>query len=183
MSQQSHKSRFRARLLRPKQPGEVAGWAFIVLPLQASATLPRRGRTTVAVTMDGHGFEALLEPDGHKSHWMRIDERDLACAGAMIGREAQFEISALQQEPEPAMPSDLAEALAAAPEALATWEATTTVARIDWVHWIVSAKQSRTRTKRIGDACEMLASGKKRVCCFDPSGFYSKAFSAPQADD
>jgi hypothetical protein len=27
----------------------------------------------------------------------------------------------------------------------------------------------------------MLASGKGRVCCFDPSGFYSKAFSAPKA--
>jgi hypothetical protein len=26
-----------------------------------------------------------------------------------------------------------------------------------------------------------LAAGNKRVCCFDNSGFYSKAFSAPQA--
>ncbi len=29
----------------------------------------------------------------------------------------------------------------------------------------------------------MLASGKRRVCCFDPSGFYSKAFKAPQPAD
>jgi len=27
----------------------------------------------------------------------------------------------------------------------------------------------------------MLSAGKKRVCCFDSSGFYSKSFSAPKA--
>jgi hypothetical protein len=27
----------------------------------------------------------------------------------------------------------------------------------------------------------MLASGKRRACCFDRSGIYSKAFSAPKA--
>ena len=88
---------------------------------------------------------------------------------------------AAEQELEPDVPSDLREALHAVPEARATWEKTTTIARIDWIHWITSAKQAKTRTKRIADACDMLAAGKKRVCCFDPSGYYSKAFSAPQA--
>ncbi len=79
------------------------------------------------------------------------------------------------------MPSDLLAALNAAPDARAVWDATTTIARLDWIHWITSAKQAKTRTQRISDACDMLASGKKRVCCFDPSGFYSKALKAPQA--
>jgi uncharacterized protein YdeI (YjbR/CyaY-like superfamily) len=125
----------------------------------------------------------MLEPDGRKSHWLRIDKTELEAAGVEIGQVAQIEISALVQEPEPEVPSDLAKALAAAPESAATWKATTAIARVDWIHWITSAKQARTRVKRINDACEMLASGKKRVCCFDPSGFYSKAFSAPQADE
>jgi uncharacterized protein YdeI (YjbR/CyaY-like superfamily) len=89
----------------------------------------------------------------------------------------------VEQEPEPEIPSDLQEALAAAPEARAVWDDTTTIARLDWIHWITSAKQSKTRAKRISDACDMLASGKRRVCCFDPSGYYSKAFSAPKAAD
>jgi hypothetical protein len=29
----------------------------------------------------------------------------------------------------------------------------------------------------------LLAAGKRRVCCFDRSGFYSKGFSAPAAAD
>jgi len=87
------------------------------------------------------------------------------------------------QEPEPDVPPDLREALEAHPESRATWDATTTIARLDWIHWITSAKQAKTRKKRINDACDMLASGEKRVCCFDPSGYYSKAFSAPQTLD
>jgi hypothetical protein len=35
----------------------------------------------------------------------------------------------------------------------------------------------------MGDACDMLASGKKQVCCFDPSGYYSKVFRAPEAEN
>lgn len=181
MSHEDTKSQFHAAPLRPEVPGDDAEWAFVVLPLDASAKLPRRGRMTVAVTMNGHRFDAMLEPDGQKSHWLRIGAAELDAAQALIGREARFEISALEHEPDPDLPNDLAEALAAAPESQATWDATTTIARIDWIHWITSAKQARTRAKRVKDACEMLASGKKRVCCFDPSGFYSKAFSAPQA--
>lgn len=86
----------------------------------------------------------------------------------------------MAREPEPKLPPDVQQALAASPEAKRIWEATTTVARIDWIHWIESAKQAKTRQKRIKGACDMLASGKKRVCCFDPSGFYSKALRAPR---
>jgi hypothetical protein len=138
---------------------------------------------TVSVSLNKYQFDALLEPDGNKSHWLRIGERELELSGAAVDREAQFEIAALEQEPEPEVPADLTQALQAVPEALATWDATTTIARIDWIHWVTSAKQAKTRVKRINDACEMLASGKKRVCCFDPSGFYSKAFRAPQAQE
>jgi hypothetical protein len=54
---------------------------------------------------------------------------------------------------------------------------------VDWIHWITSARQPATRSKRIADACDMLASGKRRVCCFDSSGHYSKTFAAPEAAD
>jgi putative endonuclease len=37
------------------------------------------------------------------------------------------------------------------------------------------------RSRRIKNACSMLAAGKRRVCCFDRSGFYDKSLSAPEA--
>lgn len=183
MTQKETRSQFDGRLLRPQKPGNGSSWAFVVLPSAASAKLPRRGRTTVDGTINGRGFRALLEPDGQRSHWLRIDEKLLCDSGADYGDVAQFEITAVEREPEPEVPCDLAKALQGSPEARATWEGTTTIARVDWIHWIESAKKEKTRAKRINDACDMLASGKKRVCCFDPSGYYSKAFSAPEAAD
>jgi hypothetical protein len=183
MTQNATKSRFEATLLRPAKPDGETPWAFVVLPKSASEKLPRRGRTTVEGSLNGHGFQTTLEPDGQLSHWLRINEALLEAAGVAIGSTATLEIAAVEQEPEPEIPADLQQALAAAPEARAVWHDTTTIARLDWIHWITSAKQAKTRAQRISNACDMLASGKRRVCCFDPSGFYSKALSAPKAAD
>jgi hypothetical protein len=177
------KSQFKAKLLRPAKPDGEREWAFVVLPKQVSDKLPRRGRTTVHASINGHGFVATLEPDGQLSHWLRVSAEQLEAAGAKVGEVVKVEIAAVDQEPEPDIPADFLSALAANPEARTAWDATTTIARLDWIHWITSAKQAKTRTKRISDACAMLASGKGRVCCFDQSGYYSKAFSAPEAAD
>lgn len=181
MSVVDKKSQFEAKLLRPVPSGGESSWAFVVLPGHASEKLPRRGRTTVDGKINGHRFMATLEPDGKRSHWLRVDKELQDAAGVAVGDVVAFEVKPVEKEPEPEVPPDLKEALAAAPEALSVWSDTTTIARLDWIHWVTSAKQSKTRAKRIIDACEMLSSGKKRVCCFDPSGFYSKAFSAPEA--
>lgn len=183
MKQSDTKSRFEARLLRPANSGGDTSWAFVVLPKDASTKLPRRGRTTVVGTINGHDFQATLEPDGKLSHWLRVNQALLKATETTFGDIVEFEIMSAEEEPDPEIPSDLLEALAAAPEARAVWDDTTTIARLDWIHWITSAKQPKTRAKRIGDACDMLASGKRRVCCFDPSGYYSKAFGAPEAAD
>lgn len=176
-------SRFKAKLRRPQTLDNDSAWAFVVLPKAVSAKLPSRGRATVEGSLNGHRFQATLEPDGQQSHWLQISPELLAAAGADFREIATFEISPVEQEPEPAIPPDLQAALDAAPAARAVWEQTTTIARVDWIDWITSAKQAITRAQRITNACEMLASGKRRVCCFDPSGYYSKAFCAPTAAD
>lgn len=181
MSKEQTHSTFTARLQRPAEASPHATWAFVVLPKAVSDKLPRRGRVSINGRINDHSFQALLEPDGQKSHWLKIDEPMMRAAGTNLGETAQFEVAPVKEEPEPDVPDDLQTALQSHPEALATWQATTTIARLDWVHWITTAKQAKTRSKRITDACSMLASGKKRVCCFDPSGFYSKAFMAPKA--
>ncbi|MBL8297447.1 MAG: DUF1905 domain-containing protein [Rhodanobacteraceae bacterium] len=45
---------FVATLLRPAQPGGDTAWAFVLLPKEASAVLPRRGRTVIDGTINGH---------------------------------------------------------------------------------------------------------------------------------
>jgi len=177
------KLRFEAKLFRPAKPGNDTSWAFVVLPRDASEQLPRRGRTTVEGTINGHPFQATLEPDGQLSHWLQVSRELLEAAGIAVGEIVTLELTPVKKEPEPDLPPDFQEALVATPEAHKVWNTTTTLARVDWIHWMTSAKQLKTRVKRVSDACDMLASGKKQVCCFDSSGYYSKAFRAPEAED
>lgn len=174
---------FQAKLLRPADAAKSSSWTFLVLPENESAMLPTRGRTTAEGTINGYSFRATLEPDGQKSHWLKVTKKLREAAGAGVGDEVSLEIVSLGKEPEPRVPADLRTALAAAPRALELWSDITPVARRDWIHWVTSAKQAQTRARRIENACEMLAAGKRRVCCFDRSGFYSRSFSAPKAAD
>lgn len=174
---------FTTLLLRPATSGNDDSWGFIVLPKAASEQLPRRGRTSVDGTLNGYPFQATLDPDGQLSHWLKVGKDLRDAAGVDIGDSVTVQMSPADPEPEPQLPDDLHEALAATPAARAVWEKTTTIARLDWIHWIESAKQAATRTRRVENACDMLASGKKRVCCFDQSGYYSKSLSAPDAAD
>ncbi|MEL1264999.1 YdeI/OmpD-associated family protein [Pseudoxanthomonas putridarboris] len=183
MSRVATRLRFKAKLLRPVKSGKENSWTFLVLPKSASEKLPRRGRTSIEGTINGRPFQATLEPDGQLSHWLKVDKALREASGAEVGDTVTLEIASMDKELEPKLPPDFQEALAASPEAEAVWDATTTIARIDWIHWIESAKQAKTRKSRVESACDMLASGKDRVCCFDQSGFYSKSLSAPRAEE
>lgn len=171
--------RFKTKLLRPANP-KGAAWAFLVLPADASSKLPTRSMTTVDGTLDGHRFQATLEPDGQGSHWLKVGKALREAAGADVGDSVALEITPVAVEPEPRVPVDLKKALAAAPAAQAQWTSLTPVARRDWIHWITSGKKAETRERRIITACDMLASGKRRACCFDRSGIYSKTLGAPK---
>jgi hypothetical protein len=173
---------FKAKLCPPAESAKAPPWSFLVLPKNASAKLPSRGMTAIEGTLNGFPFQATLEPDGQKSHWLKVDRKLSEAAGAEAGDVVTLDIAPAAEEPEPTVPSDLRKALAAAaPKARALWSDLTPIARRDWVHWITSAKQPETRARRIKNACSMLAAGKRRVCCFDRSGFYSKSLSAPKA--
>ncbi len=182
--------RFKAKLFRPAieparpradQREKGDSWTFLILPKSASAKLPSRGMTAIEGTINGFAFQAMLEPDGQKSHWLKVDRKLREAAGAEAGDIVTLEIIPASEEPEPEVPADLRKALAAAtPEVRALWWDITPIARRDWIHWITSAKQVETRARRIKNACSMLAAGKRRPCCFDRSGFYGKSLSAPK---
>lgn len=60
------------------------------------------------------------------------------------------------------MPADFAAALAANPPAKATLDGFAPGQRREYLEWITTAKQAATREKRIAQAVEWLAEGKKR---------------------
>lgn len=158
--------------------------------------LPSRGQTTVEGILNGCPLRATLEPDGKGGHWLKVDRkvRDAARRAGMevpqAGDVVTLEIAPVAEEPEPSVPADLRRALAAAAPgtggragAREAWSDITPAARRDFIYWIVSAKQAETRARRIRNACDMLAKGKRRPCCFDRSGMYSKSLSCPVAEN
>jgi len=117
-------------------------------------------------TIDGFPFRAALEPNGKGSHQLMVNSAMCEGARAEPGDTVTVEITRAEEEPEARVPADLRKALAAAPVARAGWEDITPMARRDWIFSISSAKQPETRRRRIEKACDMLASGKRRLCCF-----------------
>jgi hypothetical protein len=181
MTKTASKIRFKAKLFRPATAKD-GSWTFLTLPKSASAKLPSRGMIAIEGTINGFPFQAVLEPDGQKGHWLKVNRKLSEAAGAEAGDIVTLEIAPAAKDTAPKVPTDVKKALAAAtPKARALWSDITPNARRDWIHWITSAKQEETRTRRIKNACSMLAAGKRRVCCFDRSGFYSKSLSAPRA--
>jgi hypothetical protein len=178
------KIRFVATLHRPAGGVKGDDWSFLTLPMEASAKLPSRGMTSVEGTFNGADFQATLEPDGKGGHWLKVERQLREAACAEVGDEIALEIAPAAVEPEPRIPTELRKALAAAEaKARAAWSDITPVARRDWIQWIESAKREETRLKRIESACDMLAKGKRRPCCFDRSGMYDKSISCPVAEE
>jgi hypothetical protein len=124
-----------------------------------------------------------LQPDGEGGHWLRLEEDVVSALGLVDESEAEFEISPVPVEPEPAVPEDLKLLLSASDTANGTWLQITALARRDWIIWMGSGRKPETRKIRLEKMMDMLAKGKKRVCCFDRSGIYSKEFSCPEAAD
>ena len=60
------------------------------------------------------------------------------------------------------MPQDLRAAIDARPAAAATFDGFPPSAQRDYVEWITEAKRDETRAKRVAQAAEWLAEGKRR---------------------
>ena len=178
--------RFSANLFRsaPNATEEIVGvgsWTLLTLPKNASAKLPppSRDMTMVEGTINGFPFRAALEPNGNGGYWLRLSKALQDAAGISgdegVGDTVTVEITRVGEEPECRVPMDLREALESARLSSlhsgegqvlsALWGDITPMARRDWILWIVSAKQEETRRRRIENACDMLASGKRRPCC------------------
>lgn len=160
MTRTVSKIRFKAQLLQPAKSGKGDDWTFLVLPKNASAKLPTRSMTAIEGTINGFQFLAVLEPDGQKSHWLKVNRKLSKVVGAKAGDEVTLEIAPVAEEPEPEVPVDLCKALATAePKAGSVWEGITTNARRDWIldRFRQASRDARTPDQK----CLLDASGRE----------------------
>ncbi len=140
---------------------DAGSGAVLKLPKRVSARLPSQGATMVEGVINHFPFRAPIEHGA-----ISISDAIRTVARAEIGDTVTVEITRVGEEPETRVPADLERALSAAPKAKQAWSKITPMARRDWILSILVVRQTETRTGRIAKTCDMLASGKGRVCCF-----------------
>jgi hypothetical protein len=146
----------------------IASRTILRLPAKASRKLPSRGQVAVQGTINGHGFQTVLEPDGNFGHWMRIDGKLQRTAALNAADTATLEIQTLKDWPEPNVPQDFQKALAAAPQTIQDlWQGITPMARWEWVRWVNATPNPDTRKRRVEVSISKMKSGKRRPCCFN----------------
>jgi uncharacterized protein YdeI (YjbR/CyaY-like superfamily) len=110
------------------------------------ASMGNFGRLTSVKDLPGRNVLA-----GYVKAAMRLNED-----GVVTGRTKKA------PKPEAAVPADLAAALKKSRKAAATFESFPPGQRREYVTWITEAKRDETRAKRVAQAVEWLAEGKKR---------------------
>jgi len=147
---------------------KIDSWTILRLPEKASRKLPSRGQVAVQGTINGHGFQTVLEPDGYFCHWMRIDGKLQQAAALSAGDTATLEIQTLKDWPEPNVPQDLGTALASSPRKIQDlWKGITPMARWEWVRWVNATQNPDMRKRRVEVSISKMRSGKRRPCCFN----------------
>lgn len=74
--------------------------------------------------------------------------------------------SSIKGEKLHALPKDVRGILLAKSGVKDVWDDITPLARNEWICWIISAKQSETRNRRLRIMSENLLAGKRRPCCW-----------------
>ena len=140
---------------------------IVRLPDAASARLSSRGQVAVTGVVNRHAFQTVLEPDGRRGHWFRVDKKLRQAAALSENETVMLEIEPTKEWPEPEIPKDFQAALAGAPDLASMWNDITPMARWEWVRWINATTNPETRKRRVEVGVSKLRSGKRRPCCFD----------------
>jgi hypothetical protein len=148
------------------------------LPEEASRRLPSRGQVAVHGSINGEEFRTVLEPDGSKGHWFKVDQELRQAAEIGDGGSVSVVIETTRDWPEPDVPPDLAAALRVAPQKIRDiWNDITPMARWEWVRWVNATASPDTRRRRVEVTISKMNNGKRRPCCFDLSACTDPALS------
>lgn len=151
-------------------PRSIGRWTIVPIPPDASEKLPSRGQVAIRGTINGREFRTVVEPDGRRGHWIKVEEGLHRAAGLAAGVAAVLDIEVTKDWPEPDIPPDLRAALAEAPgKVRGLWDAITPMARWEWVRWVNETKNPDTRQRRVEVTISKMGGGKRRPCCFDLS--------------
>ena len=144
------------------ETGDGDGGVFVVLPFSVPEAYGMRGRVPVQATLDGYPYQGSVTPLGDGYHALHVLKQIRKAVDKTIGDTVRVTLSRDVAERKMEAPADLAEKLAATPEAAAYFAKLAYTHQREYVRWLEGAKEPKVRTKRLGEIVEMLAQGRKR---------------------
>jgi len=136
------------------------GGALVAIPFDVGDVYGTRGRVKIQATFDGHPYRGSIAPMGGR-HLLGVTKAVRAAIGKSIGDVVAVTLERDTQERRVEVPTDLAEALAASPEAQAFFDGLAFTYRKEYAQWITAAKRPETRARRLDRAIDKLARGEK----------------------
>lgn len=147
---------FRARL-QPRGPA-----AAVLLDDEQVAVVGEGARQfPVVATVNGYTWRTSVARRGGES-LLGLNREVRRGAGAEAGDEVDVTIELDTTPREVEVPEALAAALAADPQAGASFERMAFTHRKEYARWIAEAKQEETRQRRVQQALDMIRAGKTR---------------------
>ena len=147
---------------------KIGRWTILRLPDDASAKLPSRGQVAVDGVMNGHRFRTVLEPDGRRGHWLKVDKKLRQVLAVSEGDTVTVEVDPTKDWPEPGIPERFSDCsgrrgrhFRRCGRTSHRWRAGNGCAGYS------ATKNPETRKRRVEVGISKLRSGKRRPCCFD----------------
>jgi hypothetical protein len=148
--------RFRAQLQRR---GPAA--AVVLDEIQVATVGEGAKRFPVVATVNGYTWQTSVSRMGGE-FLLGLNREVRTAAGVQAGDAAEVIIELDETTREVDVPADLAAALAADPQAAASFERMAYTHRKEYCRWIDDAKRAETRLRRVAQAVEMIRAGKSR---------------------
>ncbi len=143
--------------LQPRGPAA----AVILDDVQVAAVGEGAKRFPVVATVNGYTWRTtVVRMSGE--FLLGLSKEVRQGAGAEAGDEVDVTVELDTAPREVEVPEALAAALAADPEAKASFDRMAFTHRKEYARWIADAKQEQTRQRRLGQALEMIRAGKTR---------------------
>ena len=149
-------ARFKTKL-QPRGPAA----AVILDDAQVAAVGEGAKRFPVVATVNGYTWRTTVVRMGGE-FLLGLSKEVRQGAGAEAGDEVDVTLELDTAPREVEVPEALAAALAADPEAKASFDRMAFTHRKEYARWIADAKQEQTRQRRLGQALEMIRAGKTR---------------------
>ena len=135
--------------------------AVVLDETQVAAVGEGAKRFPVVATVNGYTWRtSVARMGGEFLLGLSREVRDGASVQA--GDEAEVTIELDEAPREVEVPADLTAALAADPQAAASFERMAFTNRKDYACWVAEAKRDETRQRRVAQAVEMIKAGKSR---------------------